>query len=75
LPLYSTLMRPHLESCIQLWSPQHRKDTDLLERLQGRATKMIQGMEHLSCEDTLRELGLFSLEKRMLWGDPVTSFQ
>ena len=46
-----------------MWSPQYRRDVDLLEYSQRRVTKMIQGMEHL-CEDRLRELGLFSLEKR-----------
>lgn len=60
------LVRPQLDCCVQFRAPQHKRYVHIVEKVQCRVIKIIQRMQHVSYKERLRELGLYSLEKRRL---------
>lgn len=75
VPLCSALGRTHLEYCILAWVTQQRKVGEPLESDQWKAIRMLRGPQHLSSEDRLTELGMFSLEKGRLQEELIATFQ
>ena len=75
LPLYKSIVRPHLEYAVQAWTPYYQKDLDLLVRIQHRATKLIPNLRHKPYEERLESLGLTTLKTRRLRGQLIQAFK
>lgn len=73
--LYNSYVRAHLEYCIQAWSPYLKKDINCLERVQNRATKLVEGMKKLTYPERLKRLNMTTLEQRRLRGDMIETFK
>ena len=74
MPLYKSLVRPHLEYCCQVWSPYLSKDINLIEGVQRKAAKLIKDIKHLSYE-RLENLGLSRLTTRRVRSDLTQTFK
>ena len=73
--LYKTYVRCHMGYCVQAWNPYYRKDINILEKIQRRATKVVPESRHLSYIDRLKRLKLTSLEDRRQRGDLIETYK
>ena len=75
LCLYKSLVRPHAQYATTVWSPMYKKDAVLLENIQRRATRMVNGLKHLPYNERLKKLGISSLEYRRLRADVIEVYK
>ena len=73
--LYKALVRPKLEYCVQAWCPYLKKDIDKLEKVQARATRLINDCKNLGHENRLKYTGLTTLVDRRTRGDLIEVFK
>ena len=74
LNLYKSLVRPHVDYCIQVWNPYLKKDIKLVEGVQRRMTRLIKEVKHLEYEQRLQVLHLNTLEQRHIRQDLITMY-
>ena len=72
--LYKTMVRPHLEYCNVVWGPHYKLDQQAIEKVQRRATKLVQDIRHLPYNERLKKLKLPSLMYRRRRGDMMVTF-
>ena len=73
--VYLTYIRPHLEYCVQAWSPFLQGDIEKLEKFQRRATKLVPSLSELPYEERIEKLQIPTLKERRIRGDMIETFK
>ncbi|KAK3861870.1 hypothetical protein Pcinc_032197 [Petrolisthes cinctipes] len=74
-PLYSALVRSHLEYAQAVWSPRYKRMQDMIEQVQIRATKQVDGLQHLDYPERLKLLNLPTLKYRRHREDMIETWK
>ena len=75
LIIYKTYIRPHLEYCVQAWSPHLVKDIVVIEKFQRAATKLVPELRKLDYNERLKRLDLTTLQRRRIRGDLIETYK